>query len=147
MLPYYDPSLNLSGAPRSSRPIHIPHSSRDHGRTGANRILQNDPSDRRRYAMKKLLFPMALAALSISGAAAQSVFEGTWKDDLSKISISQPMPEEYLVKDGISACKTCDPPITVKADGKDHPFSDNPHFDSGAFELLSDHHAKATNKK
>ena len=97
--------------------------------------------------MKKLLFPMALADLSISGAAAQSVFEGTWKADLSNISVSTPKPAEFLVQDGISTCKTCDPPITVRADGKFHPITDNPHYDSGAYEVLSDHHAKATNMK
>jgi hypothetical protein len=93
--------------------------------------------------MKSLLFPMTLAALSISGAAAQSVFEGTWKIDLSTMA-SQ--PDEYLLQNGMYTCNTCNPK-SIKADGQDQPTPGNPSTDTEAVKVVNDHQIHETDKK
>jgi len=97
--------------------------------------------------MKKLFFPMALAALLVSGAAAQSVFEGTWKIDFSKVTFST-KPDEYLLQNGTYTCKSCtEVSAPVKADGQDQPIKDFPYADSVAVKVVNDHQIHMTSKK
>jgi hypothetical protein len=79
-------------------------------------------------------------------AMAQSPIDGTWKVDLSKVQ-APTKPDVLLLKDGMYACKTCAPPISVKADGRDHPVSGHPYFDSLAVTVLNDHTVKETEKR
>src|SRR5579871_6522031 len=88
---------------------------------GANFLLYASVavSTPRRCAMKKLLFPLALAALTVSGAAGQSAFEGTWKIDFNKVAFAD-KPDEYLLQNGVYTCKSCaDTKAPIKADGTD----------------------------
>lgn len=97
--------------------------------------------------MKKFFFSLALAALLTPAmVAAQSVFDGTWKIDMSKVGFSK-MPEVYLLQDGMYSCKTCTPPYTVKADGTDQPISGHPYIDSVAITVVDDHKIQETDKK
>jgi hypothetical protein len=96
--------------------------------------------------MKKLLFPMALAALLVPCAAAQSVFEGTWKVDFSKINFPA-KPDEYLLQNGVYSCKTCNDAVPVKADGTDQPATGFPYADTIAVKAVSDHQVQLTFKK
>ena len=59
----------------------------------------------------------------------QSRFEGTWKLDLKSEKYTS-KPLEYLLKDGEYSCRSCSPPYTIKADGKDHKVSVSPYFDT-----------------
>jgi len=97
--------------------------------------------------MKKLFLPMALAALLVSGAAAQSVFEGTWKIDFSKIQFPT-KPDEYLLQNGVYTCKTCSDAVPIKADGTDQPSGGkDPYSDTVAIKVVSDHKLEYTSKK
>ena len=97
--------------------------------------------------MKKLFLPLALAALTVSGAAAQSAFEGTWKVDFSKVAFSD-KPDEYLLQDGVYTCKSClETKAPVKADGTDHPLTNFPYADTLAVKVVNDHQIQMTTKK
>lgn len=56
---------------------------------------------------------------------AQSAFDGTWKINMNKVQFSK-KPSVYLLQNGVWHCKSCVPPIIMKADGKDHPIPDPP---------------------
>ncbi len=97
--------------------------------------------------MKKLLFVgLAMLLLVPIVAWAQSAFDGTWKIDLKKAEFPK-KPDEYLLQNGMYQCKTCVPPIEVKADGEDHPVSGHPYYDSVAIKVISDHEIEETDKK
>ncbi len=97
--------------------------------------------------MKKFLFPVALAALLIPMlAAAQSPFDGTWKFDINKIDFSK-KPDVFLLDNGMYACKTCNPPYNIKADGTDQPVTGHPYYDTVAIKVVSDHAIEETDKK
>jgi len=97
--------------------------------------------------MKKLFFPLALAALWASGAAAQSVFEGTWKVDFSKVSLPA-KPDEYLLQNGTYTCKSCtDVKAPIKADGQDQAITGSPYSDTLAIKVVNDHQIQLTSKK
>jgi hypothetical protein len=75
--------------------------------------------------MKKLLFLLLLVPVL---GWAQSPFEGTWKIDLSKTKLPK-KPDVLLVQNGMYECKTCTPPINVKADGQFQKVSGSPYED------------------
>jgi hypothetical protein len=99
---------------------------------------------RRRYAMNKLLFTIAFAALVFSGAAAQSALEGTWKMDFSTIASEK--PDEFLLQNGIFTCSTCIPK-SIKADGQYQPTPGSPVGDTEAVKVVNDHQVHETDKK
>lgn len=97
--------------------------------------------------MRKLLFLAALPALLFpTVAAAQSGFDGTWKNDVNTVNPSE-KPDEFLLMGGMYECKTCSPPFKVKADGTDQPISGNPYVDTVAIKVVNDHEIEETDKK
>ncbi len=97
--------------------------------------------------MKRLVHSLALAALLVPGAAAQGLFEGTWKIDFSKVDFPA-KPDEYLLQNGVYTCKTCsDVTAPVKADGKDQRLENFPYADTVAIKVLNDHAIHMTSKK
>src|ERR1700744_1181514 len=68
-----------------------------------------------------LLFPIA--------AMADGPFDGTWKVDMSKVQMPK-KPDVLVLKDGMYECKTCVPPVNIKADGQDHAITGHPYLDS-----------------
>ena len=70
-------------------------------------------------------------------AMAQSDFDGTWKIDLNKSTMSD-KPDVFLLQGGIYQCKTCIPVINVKADGEDHRVTGNPYYDTINIKDLGD---------
>ena len=69
--------------------------------------------------MKRLLSVVLFIVFLPLLATAQNDFEGTWKVDLTKSG----MPDKadvLLLQNGTYQCKTCVPPINLKADGEDH---------------------------
>jgi len=97
--------------------------------------------------MKKLLWTGLLVSLFMPGmATAQSAFDGTWKVDMNKVEFSK-KPDVYLLQNGIYECKTCVPPIKVKADGQDQTVTGHPYYDTVAVKVISDHEVEETDKK
>ena len=79
-------------------------------------------------------------------AAAAAGIEGTWKADLAS-SQYEDEPDVYLLKDGQYNCSSCNPPLTVAADGKFHPVADRPYYDSAAITVVDDRTVKFERKK
>ena len=97
--------------------------------------------------MKTSLLAGLLASFLLPAYAfAQSPIDGTWKIDLAKVQ-APAKPDVLLLKDGMYACRTCAPPISVKADGQDHPVSGHPYFDTLAVNVVDDHIVQETEKK
>lgn len=73
-------------------------------------------------------------------------FTGTWKVDLSKARFS-PKPDKLELANGTYKCLTCDPPISVKADGTDQPVTGHPGFDTMSVRVVDDHSVETIAKK
>ena len=92
-----------------------------------------------------LLLPV-LGLLIPAAAMGQSPFDGTWKVDLkSEKYVSKPL--EYLLKDGEYSCRSCTPPFTIKADGKDHKVSVSPYFDTESITIVDQRTLSRIDKK
>src|SRR5215469_15203062 len=97
--------------------------------------------------MRKLLWTGLLVSLFMPGlATAQSAFDGTWKINMNKAELPK-KPDVYLLQNSMYECKTCAPPIKVKADGPDQAVSGDPYRDSAAIKVISDHEIQETDKK
>jgi hypothetical protein len=81
----------------------------------------------------------SLAALLLVPAAAlagSSSLDGTWKTRLDTIKVSG-KPDSYLLTDGTYTCSTCNPPLTVKADGMDHAVTGHAYYDSVTVKVVN----------
>jgi len=97
--------------------------------------------------MKNMLSVASLLlALLPAAAAAQSVFDGTWKTDIKTIDYPA-KPSVYVFKDGMYECKTCATKVVVKTDGKDHKVEGDPYADTVAVKIIDTHHVEITSKK
>jgi hypothetical protein len=97
--------------------------------------------------MKKRLGIGLLASLLMPVVAiAQNAFTGTWKSDLNK-TIFPAKAEVFLLQDGMYHCKTCVPPIDVKADGNDQKVTGHPYFDAVSIAILDDRTIQESDKK
>jgi hypothetical protein len=72
-----------------------------------------------------------------SGPIAQRDFDGTWKIDLGKSTMTD-KPDVFLLQGGSYQCKTCVPIINVKADGEDHRVTGSPYYDAISIKVLGD---------
>lgn len=79
-------------------------------------------------------------------ATAQSAFDGTWKIDMNKVEFPK-KPDVYLLQNGMYQCKSCVPPVDIKADGQDQKVTGHPYYDSAAIKVVSDHEIEETDKK
>lgn len=95
---------------------------------------------------KSLSAGLCLLLLCPIGAMAEGPFDGTWKIDMSKVQMPK-KPDVLLLKDGMYECKTCVPPISIKADGQDHAITGHPYFDAMAVQVVDAHTVKETDKK
>ena len=97
--------------------------------------------------MKSLVIVALLGALLMpSTLMAQSAFDGTWKVDVDKVHTPK-KPDVLLLENNMFECRTCVPPIKIKADGQDQPVVGNPYFDSMAVKVVDDHTVERTEKK
>jgi hypothetical protein len=97
--------------------------------------------------MKKLFFAGVLMLLLLPVLAmAQSPLNGTWKMDTSTIQYPQ-KPDEYLLQNGVYECKTCAPPVSIKADGTDQKVTGHPYYDTMSVKAIDDHNVESTTKK
>ena len=97
--------------------------------------------------MKRLTWFAFVAVLWIPTlTTAQSVFDGTWKVDLNTAKFPE-KPDVYVLQDGIYQCKTCVPPIEVRADGQDQKVTGHPYFDTMSVKVVDDRTIEQTQKK
>lgn len=97
--------------------------------------------------MKNLLwFGLVIALLASAPAIAQNAIDGTWKFNLSDAQFPK-KPDVYLLQNGKYQCKTCVPPIDVKADGQDQPVSGDPYLDSVSIKVVDDRTIEEIDKK
>jgi len=95
--------------------------------------------------MNRLLLSGLLIALSVP-AIAQNAFDGNWKFHLNDAQFPK-KPDVFLLQDGMYQCKTCAPPIDVKADGQDQPVKGHPYFDSVSIRVVDDRTIEEVDKK
>jgi hypothetical protein len=93
-----------------------------------------------------LLFGPVIALLASAPAIAQNAIDGTWKFNLSDAQFPK-KPDIYLLQNGKYQCKTCVPPIDVKADGQDQPVSGDPYLDSVSIKVVDDRTIEEIDKK
>ena len=73
-------------------------------------------------------------------AQAQSQFDGTWKIDTNSVQLPT-KPDVFLLQNGMYECKSCVPPISIKADGTDQKVTGQPYFDTMSMKVIDDHGA------
>jgi hypothetical protein len=77
---------------------------------------------------------------------AQSAFDGTWKFDLKTAKFPE-KPDVYLLQDGMYHCKTCVPPLDVKADGQDQKVSGQPYYETKSVKVVDERTIEENDKK
>jgi hypothetical protein len=93
--------------------------------------------------MKKLLFVLLLVPVL---GWAQSPFDGTWKVDLGKSKLPK-KPDVYLLQNGMYECKSCNPPVNIKADGEFQKVSGDPYRDTLMVKVVDDKHVELASQK
>jgi hypothetical protein len=88
------------------------------------------------YTKLKLAL-LAATALGPHAAHCQSPFDGTWKIDAGRTTFTHSQ-ETFLIKRERYRCDTCDPPLSVRADGTDHRVKNNAYFDTINVTILDD---------
>jgi hypothetical protein len=68
--------------------------------------------------------------------AASSSFDGTWKLQVNSLQVSG-KPDAYLLADGTFSCSSCNPALTVKADGMDHAVTGHAYYDSVTVKVIN----------
>jgi hypothetical protein len=56
-------------------------------------------------------------------------------------------PDVFLLQDGMYQCKTCVPPIDIKADGQDQKVTGHPYHDSVSVKVVDDRTIEETDRK
>lgn len=96
--------------------------------------------------MKCQLWLRVLMLLLSAGAPAQSPFDGTWKIDANAIAPST-AHFDYLLKDGTYRCSTCDPPIVIPADGRDHQITGEPCYETVSVKIVDQFTTEEADKR
>ncbi|HXG99667.1 MAG TPA: hypothetical protein VNI79_04545 [Sphingomicrobium sp.] len=86
------------------------------------------------------------SAGEMNQSAAATSIDGTWKVDLASAQIEE-KPYSLLLKDGTYSCSTCEPPLTVAADGAFHAVPDRPYYDSISVKTVDDKTVMTVRKK
>jgi hypothetical protein len=111
------------------------------------KILSSVVSKTGESPVKKLYVWIACTLLLFPAlAAAQSTLDGTWKIDLNLAQLSK-KPDVYLLQHGMYECKSCVPPIRVKADGAEHKVTGHPYYDKISVKVLDDHSIALTQSR
>ena len=97
--------------------------------------------------MKKLFWIVLLIALATPARVmAQSAFDGTWKIDLNQTQLPT-KPGVYVLQNGMYHCRTCIPPIDVRADGLDHKVAGDSCYDAVNIRVVDDRTILETDKR
>ena len=86
--------------------------------------------------------------VAISSATwAQSAFDGTWRPEYPQ-KVSPAAKHDVIdLKGGVYVCRSCQPPYTVKADGRDHPLRNDPDYDTRSVLIIDARTVSRTAKK
>jgi hypothetical protein len=76
----------------------------------------------------RLFAALLLGAFAATPGLAQTPFDGTWKTDLSSLTMPK-KPEVFAVRRGIYTCDSCEPRIAVPADGSAQRVSGHRYYD------------------
>ena len=95
--------------------------------------------------MRKLL-GLVVLLMPILAVAQQSRIDGTWKIDLNKGKMDS-TPRIFELKGGTFSCMTCDPKVTIPADGQDHKITGSPYFDSESATVVNPDTVELVGKK
>lgn len=96
--------------------------------------------------MKRVLWIGLLGALLLPvQARAQSAFDGSWKIDVNQTQLPT-KPGVYVLLNGTYHCRTCIPPIDVRADGMDHKAAGDSCYDTVSVRVLDDRTVQETDK-
>lgn len=79
-------------------------------------------------------------------AMAQSPFDGVWKAEQTEIDTPR-APEVYLLQDGAYRCSTCDPPLDIRADGRDQKITGEPCYDTVSLQVVDNRTTMETDKR
>jgi len=97
--------------------------------------------------MNRMLVLCAFTVAISPAARAQSVFEGTWRPEYPQ-KVSPAAKHDVIdLKDGVYACRSCQPPYTLKADGLDHPLRNDPDYDTRSVRISDARTVTQTAKK
>lgn len=94
----------------------------------------------------RLGFGLLMLLMMPALAVAQSAFDGTWKFDLDTAKFPA-KPDVFILQDGMYHCKTCVPPVDVKADGADHKVTGHPYYDMMSIKVLDARSIEEIDKK
>lgn len=83
---------------------------------------------------------------STATTAGAGTIDGTWKTDLSTLQIDT-KPDQLLLKDGQFSCPTCEPALTVAADGAMHPVTGRPYADQISVKVDDANNVTRTSQK
>lgn len=95
---------------------------------------------------KSVLFGLFMTLLFPLTTLAQSNFDGTWKADLKSAQFPT-KPDVFLLQNGTYECKSCVPPISVKADGQDHKVTGQPYYDTVSIKVIDSNTIEETDKR
>src|SRR5216683_2146454 len=129
-----------------AKPAYWPRVRRQMGKIQKPRNNPRQILDGEEKMKKPLWFVLLLSMLTPGLAMAQSAFDGTWKVDI-KTAKFPTKPDVYLLQDGMYHCKTCAPPVDVKADGQDQKVGGHPYYDTKSVKVVDDRTIEETDKK
>jgi len=88
--------------------------------------------------MRRLAAALLLGAFAATPALAKDPFDGTWKTDLSSLTMPK-KPDVFALRRGLYTCDSCEPRIAVPADGSPHRVSGHRYYDHIIVEPLDAH--------
>ena len=94
----------------------------------------------------RLLTGSLVLSLIPSLLSAQSRFDGTWKIDVGTLPKPTGPPLVWVLQNGVYECKSCTPPIRVKADGQDQ-MTPGQSYDTISITIIDERTVREIEKK
>jgi len=95
--------------------------------------------------MRSVLYGVLLISWSTS-VQAQSPFTGAWKRELAESEAPAKL-EVYLLQGSTYYCSTCDPPLNIRADGRERKITGDACYDTVSLEVVDDRTTEETDKR
>lgn len=89
---------------------------------------------------------LLISGLMLVQAIAQSPFDGVWRAEPTETDTPRE-PEVYLLQGDAYRCTTCDPPLDVRADGRDQKIKGEPCYDTVSLQVVNDRTTMETDKR
>jgi len=93
--------------------------------------------------MKRLAAALLLGAFAAPPALAATPFDGTWKADLSTLTMPK-KADVFSLRRGRYSCDSCEPVISVWADGAPHRVAGHRYYDHIAVQAVNDRTLRIT---